>query len=576
MKKTLLFLFACGAFSTGLRAQTNTFPATGSAGIGTTTPVASAAIEINSTTQGLLAPRMTKTQRDAIVAPASGLLIYQTNSQPGFYYYNGSAWTALASKGANTSLSNLAATTSINAPLLPNANNTLDLGSTTNNWNELYVNTIKFMDGTTQTTAGGGGGGGISGTGTSAYLPKFTGATSVGNSALYENLGNVGINTTTMIGSANFVSKSLATTGYGGMYVDMAGTSGRKPFYGYSVSGVAKAWTYFDEATNQLRFYNTGDRLVLDNAGNVGIGTLTPGNKLSVETTGTTTAVKFQKPWTGTGTTDFYLMEVGNLYTFGYGSGLYSYGGKTGIKGAAFNGDQVGYGVYGYASGGTGTAYGVYGSASGTNSAIGVYGTTTGGASEWAGYFVGRGYFSDNLGIGTGSPATKLQVMGGTDAELASGGFVTIGTTSSANIVMDNNEIMARDNGAASTLHLNYEGGDINMCYTSGSVMIGASTPAAGYLLSVDGKVMCEELKVQMSESWPDYVFADDYKLMSLYELEAAIQNQKHLPGIPSAEEVAAEGIAVGEMQKQMMEKIEELTLYIIELQKQIDTLKAE
>ena len=141
---------------------------------------------------------------------------------------------------------------------------------------------------------------------------------------------------------------------------------------------------------------------------------------------------------------------------------------------------------------------------------------------------------------------------------------------------MDNNEIMARNNGATSTLYLNNDGGDVSMCYAGGNVMIGASVPATGYLLSVDGKVMCEELKVQMSGSWPDYVFADDYTLPTLYELEASIKQNKHLPGIPSAAVVEAEGIEVVAMQVQMMEKIEELTLYIIELQKQIDALKAE
>ena len=66
----------------------------------------------------------------------------------------------------------------------------------------------------------------------------------------------------------------------------------------------------------------------------------------------------------------------------------------------------------------------------------------------------------------------------------------------------------------------------------------------------------------------------DRYKLPSLYELEKQIKLNKHLPGIPSAKEVEANGFEVGEMQANMMEKIEELTLYIIQLQKQIDQLK--
>jgi hypothetical protein len=70
---------------------------------------------------------------------------------------------------------------------------------------------------------------------------------------------------------------------------------------------------------------------------------------------------------------------------------------------------------------------------------------------------------------------------------------------------------------------------------------------------------------------WPDYVFEQEYPLMSLYELEASIRNEKHLPGIPSAEEVEKEGITVGEIQSQMLKKIEELTLYTIAQQKQLD-----
>ncbi len=88
--------------SKSIFAQTNLFPSTGSAGIGTTAPNASSLLEIKSTKKGLLIPRMTIKQRNAITAPATGLLIYQTNSTPGFYYYDGSAWQAVSSASSSS------------------------------------------------------------------------------------------------------------------------------------------------------------------------------------------------------------------------------------------------------------------------------------------------------------------------------------------------------------------------------------------------------------------------------------------------------------------------------------------
>ncbi|HYK43639.1 MAG TPA: hypothetical protein VEV83_00625, partial [Parafilimonas sp.] len=107
-------IFLCG----GLNAQTNIFPSTGAVGIGTTSPDPSSLLEIVSTSKGLLIPRMNKTQRDAIATPSTSLLIYQTNSTPGFYYFDGSIWKPISAKGANQTLSNLT-TTSVNAPLQP-------------------------------------------------------------------------------------------------------------------------------------------------------------------------------------------------------------------------------------------------------------------------------------------------------------------------------------------------------------------------------------------------------------------------------------------------------------------------
>lgn len=111
--------------------------------------------------------------------------------------------------------------------------------------------------------------------------------------------------------------------------------------------------------------------------------------------------------------------------------------------------------------------------------------------------------------------------------------------------------------------------------HVNGSMLIGGTSAniKPGYSLNVDGKIVAEEILVQLSTSWPDYVFNKDYKLMPLKELEKSIRKNKHLPNIPTAKEVEKEGITLGEMNKKLMEKVEELTLYIIELDKKNNAL---
>lgn len=104
----------------------------------------------------------------------------------------------------------------------------------------------------------------------------------------------------------------------------------------------------------------------------------------------------------------------------------------------------------------------------------------------------------------------------------------------------------------------------------NGNVGIGTVNPAQK--LSVNGTVQAKEVVVETG--WADYVFDDTYKLLSLEEVEAFISRNRHLPNIPPAHEVEREGMRVGDMQRRMMEKIEELTLYIIDLKKQIENLK--
>jgi hypothetical protein len=104
---------------------------------------------------------------------------------------------------------------------------------------------------------------------------------------------------------------------------------------------------------------------------------------------------------------------------------------------------------------------------------------------------------------------------------------------------------------------------------SNGNVGIGTVSPAEK--LSVNGKIRAQEIKVE-AVNWPDYVFADNYKLPSLQETEKHIKEKGHLPGIPSAEEVKTDGVDLGDMNAKLLKKIEELTLYLIELKKLNET----
>ncbi len=116
-----------------------------------------------------------------------------------------------------------------------------------------------------------------------------------------------------------------------------------------------------------------------------------------------------------------------------------------------------------------------------------------------------------------------------------------------------------------------------NVLFPNGNMGIGTSSFVDGddtYRLSVNGKVRAHSVKVYTT--WADYVFKDDYELKSLDEVENFIQQNGHLPNVPSEAEVLENGIELGAMNAKLLEKIEELTLYLIEQQKEIEALKAE
>ncbi len=109
-----------------------------------------------------------------------------------------------------------------------------------------------------------------------------------------------------------------------------------------------------------------------------------------------------------------------------------------------------------------------------------------------------------------------------------------------------------------------------------GLVKIGTTTTPAGYKLYVEQGILTEKIKVAIKTSgnWSDYVFADDYKLAPLSEVETYLKENKHLPGIPSANEVVSNGLDLAQMDAKLLEKVEELTLYIIKMEKDMNELK--
>ncbi|MCL2511401.1 MAG: hypothetical protein FWF09_05070 [Bacteroidales bacterium] len=166
-----------------------------------------------------------------------------------------------------------------------------------------------------------------------------------------------------------------------------------------------------------------------------------------------------------------------------------------------------------------------------------------------------------NVGIGISVPEKRLHVQG----DSYFNGNVGIGTSN-----------------PESGKKLHVQGNS----YISGNLGIGTTDPD-GYKLRVNGKINCTEVVVTATakgdeeDEWPDYVFAEDYSLRSLDEVASYIQENKRLPEIPSAAEVAENGVNLLEINKLLLKKVEELTLYILQqdekmtgLQGQIDELK--
>ncbi len=519
MKQILTILFAVMSYNF-LHAQ--------SVGIGTTTPNGSAALDISSINKGLLIPRMTTLQRTSIGSPVAGLMVYDTDFKE-YYHHDGANW----KKVLNNNVWNTSATRNY----VYNSTDSIGIGSTSPD-EKLHIL----------------------------------------NGKIYVQDNRTGQNPHVIFDIPNVADNE------GGLQFKRTGDT-------------LAAINYVEDPdyANYLKFSvgspGKGNELTVNTNGEVGIGTRSPNGQLSLGNyEGDNIAINDLDP----------IIQFNVPALLGPGAP---------VKKAFIQ-------LSDYADLRIGTNSG-----NNTGKIILRTNATDQVAVDQDG----------EVGIGTVTPLAKLHIPSGEDADLSSStnGFIMLGPGNTTSLLLDNNEIMVRNtNTTAGTLAIQNDGGEVTvgartsinkggqalilngtapyMSFLQPSnptknsfiaqtndglvvgvnnghiqldgtqVAIGGVVPAASaYKLTVTGKIICEELKVKLVSSvWPDYVFDKKYKLPTLSDVEKFIAKNNHLPNIPSAAEVEKNGIEVGDMQKKMMEKIEELTLYIIDLQKQVDILK--
>jgi hypothetical protein len=193
----------------------------------------------------------------------------------------------------------------------------------------------------------------------------------------------------------------------------------------------------------------------------------------------------------------------------------------------------------------------IYGIAN-SNPKYGIYSEIDGGAqnNRWAGYFKGGDVEIDKGSLFIGRPDDKRFCMQTQYWQTGSHSLAIFPSN-------DNGNWDPAFTSKGMTL------------YDNGSLSVNGN-------LFADGKMYAREIEVTLDAyAIPDYVFAPDYKILPLNELESYIKEHQHLPEIPSAEEIKANGANLGEMNVALLKKVEELTLYIIEMKKEMDELKS-
>jgi len=320
-----------------------------------------------------------------------------------------------------------------------------------------------------------------------------------------------------------------------------------------------RTWWERNPVTGEQMWGDMGQTFMMLSGGNLGLGTLTPTSKLEVQTTGNGWPLSLRT----------------NAFNPGDINGLKFYSG--------YIGDDKWAGIASVAE-----------NFHSNKTALSFYsGETEKMRLAWDG----------NVGIGTKNPIALLQLGDFNNSNqpkhvLIPGTYnferIQLGQLGNGNSALE----MVNHNSAESSygirlmtnidnggpgLQFQYAQGKTSygmLDYHTGMFMdlngqVGIGTLFPKERLSVNGNMRAHEIKVD-ANNWPDYVFEKNYKVASLKELESYIKANKHLPEIPSAKEFERDGMAVGEMNKLLLKKIEELTLHVIEMNKRVEKLETE
>lgn len=380
----------------------------------------------------------------------------------------------------------------------------------------------------------------LSGSGTTNYVPKFTpNGTTVGNSQIFDNGTSIGMGTAAPSASTRLhLSKSS----------EVLRLDGNSPWLSFYNGADYNAYLWHNntdlflsnrKSGGGLRFYTeNAARMMIDSNGYIGIGTLTPTSRIDLRSNnGDYLLANFRNTSTTNDRSSLIGMQSGN--TSGATQWLMGVGGTA--NGLGFTNNQ----------------FYLENAGKGARMSIDSFGAFRFGGAP-------SNQDGSTLNVGGKDDQAEASISLGTGGEYF---LMKVNATGQLQFTPNNHNPSI----GTPAMTIDDESG--------GRVAIGtvASMPT-GYKLFVEDGILTERLKVAVngSANWADYVFADDYKLMPLEDVEAFVNQNKHLPNVPSAEEMAETGIDVAKVDAKLMEKIEELTLYMIEMKKEIKSLKAE